>query len=169
MADVIRELIRQVRADPDFSARVTAELARRQEALPEAMRVARELPATIERVLDNIPAADRILVARIQGTARRYACWHELTEPEHAAAVGALREVAAGRADLLAQVSGILEGFGEGKLDELLVRQAASLCRAAGADETAIPAWTEEGRRRAAAAGLPPFSGGVHGGGARRF
>jgi hypothetical protein len=41
-ADVIRELIRQVRADPDLSARVTAELARRQEALAEAMRAARE-------------------------------------------------------------------------------------------------------------------------------
>ena len=41
-ADVIRELIRQVRADPDLSARVTAELARRQAALVEAMRAARE-------------------------------------------------------------------------------------------------------------------------------
>lgn len=37
-ADVIRELIRQVRADPDLSARVTAELERRREALAEAMR-----------------------------------------------------------------------------------------------------------------------------------
>ena len=41
-ADVIRELIRQVRADPDLSARVTTELARRQEVLAEAMRAARE-------------------------------------------------------------------------------------------------------------------------------
>ena len=41
-ADVIRELIRQLRADPDLSARVTAELARRREALAEAMRAARE-------------------------------------------------------------------------------------------------------------------------------
>jgi hypothetical protein len=41
-ADVIRELIRQVRSDRDLSARVTAELARRQEALAEAMRAARE-------------------------------------------------------------------------------------------------------------------------------
>lgn len=37
-ADVIRELIRQLRADPDLSARVTAELERRREALAEAMR-----------------------------------------------------------------------------------------------------------------------------------
>jgi hypothetical protein len=41
-ADVIRELIRQVRTDPDLSARVTAELERRREALAEAMRAARE-------------------------------------------------------------------------------------------------------------------------------
>lgn len=41
-ADVIRELIRQVRADPDLSVKVTAELSRRQEALAEAMRAAKE-------------------------------------------------------------------------------------------------------------------------------
>ena len=41
-ADVIRELLRQVRDDADLSARVTAELARRREALAEAMRAARE-------------------------------------------------------------------------------------------------------------------------------
>jgi hypothetical protein len=41
-ADMIRELIRQVRADPDLAARVTAELERRREALAEAMRAAKE-------------------------------------------------------------------------------------------------------------------------------
>jgi hypothetical protein len=41
-ADVVRELIRQMRNDPDLSARVTAELARRRDALAEAMRAARE-------------------------------------------------------------------------------------------------------------------------------
>ena len=41
-ADVIRELIRQLRADPDLSTRVSAELDRRREALAEAMRAARE-------------------------------------------------------------------------------------------------------------------------------
>jgi hypothetical protein len=39
---VIRELIRQLRSDPELSARVAAELARRREALAEAMRAARE-------------------------------------------------------------------------------------------------------------------------------
>ena len=70
----------------------------------------------------------------------------------------------AGRADLLAEVAGILEGTSEGELDEPLARQAAMLCRKAGADPEAIPGWIEEGRRRRAAARQPPFSGGLHGG-----
>ena len=71
---------------------------------------------------------------------------------------GSCTRPAAGRADLLAEVAGIFEGTGEGELDEPLARQAAQLCRDAGADPDAIPAWVEEGRRRRAAAGLPPFS-----------
>jgi hypothetical protein len=70
--------------------------------------------------------------------------------------VAALRELAGGRADLLAEVAGIFEGTSEGELDEPLVRQAAALCRKAGADPEAIPAWTEEGRRRRAATRRPP-------------
>ena len=77
-----------------------------------------------------------------------------------------LRDLAAGRADLLAEVAGILEGAHEGKLDEPIARQAAALCRKAGADLEAIPAWIAEGRRRRAAARQPPFSGGLHAGGA---
>ena len=40
-----------------------------------------------------------------------------------------------------------------------LARSAARLCRLAGADADAIPAWIEEGRRRSANARRPPFSG----------
>ena len=61
----------------------------------------------------------------------------------------ALRELAAGSADLLAEVAGILEGASEGRDDEPLARCAADLCRKAGADPEATPAWIEEGRRRA--------------------
>jgi hypothetical protein len=60
-------------------------------------------------------------------------------------------------------VAGLLEGFAEGELDEPLARQAARLCRLAGADETAIPGWTAEGRRRRTAARMPPMSGGLRG------
>jgi hypothetical protein len=102
--------------------------------------------------------ADRLLVAEIYGEARHHAKWRPLTGDEEAAAVAALRELAAGRAGLLAEVAGILEGTSEGELDEPLARQAAGLCRKAGADPEAIPAWVAEGRRRRAAADMPPFS-----------
>jgi hypothetical protein len=47
------------------------------------------------------------------------------------------------------------------RADEPLARQAAGLCRKAGAGLKAIPAWIAEGRRRRAATRQPPFSGGV--------
>jgi hypothetical protein len=115
-------------------------------------------------VIDKRPQADRLLVAEIWGEARRRARWRELSSDEETAAVAELRELAGGRADLLAEVAGILEGASEGELDEQLARQAAMLCRKAGADPEAIPAWIEEGRRRRAAASMPPASGGLHGG-----
>jgi hypothetical protein len=115
-------------------------------------------PAILECVADDRPQADRILVAQLTGEARHHARWRELTEVEHAAAVGELRELAAGRGDLLAEVAGIFEGTSEGELDEPLARQAAQLCRDAGADPDLILAWVQEGRRRRAAAGKPPFS-----------
>jgi ParB-like chromosome segregation protein Spo0J len=93
------------------------------------------------------------------GAVRHLAKWRDLAE--HAAAVGELRELAAGRTDLLAEVAGIVEGASEAKLDEPRARQAAGLCRKAGADPEAILAWIEEGRRRRAVARMPPFSGGV--------
>ncbi len=65
-------------------------------------------------------------------------------------------ELAGGRADLLAEVAGILEGASEGELDEPVARQAAELCRKAGADPAAVPAWIEVGRVRRAAARRPP-------------
>ena len=112
-------------------------------------------------MIDRRPGADRILIAEIWGEARRRAQWRRLTEDEETAAVAELRELAGGRADLLAEVTGVLEGTSEGELDEPIARQAARLCRKAGADESAIPTWIEEGRRRAAAARMPPFSGGL--------
>ena len=93
--------------------------------------------------------------------AAHHAKWRPLTEEEEAVALAELRALAAGRADLLAEVAGIFEGTSEGELDEPLARSAAQLCRKAGADAEAIPAWIEEGRRRAANARRPPFSGGL--------
>ncbi len=67
-----------------------------------------------------------------------------------------LRELAGGRADLLAEVAGILEGTCEGEPDEPLARQVAGLCRKAGArpgGDTGLDRGeaTPEGRPEAAA------------------
>lgn len=56
-------------------------------------------------MVDKRPEADRILIAKLTGPAKRHARWRDLTEAEHAAAVADLRELAAGRADLLAEVT----------------------------------------------------------------
>ena len=113
-------------------------------------------------MIDKRPQADRLLIAELHGEARHHAKWRDLSADEEAAAVAGLRELA-GRADLLAEVAGILEGAHEGQMDEALTRQAAGLCCKAGADPEAIPAWIEEGRRRRDNASRPPFSGGVRG------
>ena len=118
-------------------------------------------------MIDKRPQPDRLLVAEIYGEARHRARWRDLSSEEETAAVAELRQLADGRADLLAEVAGILEGAREGEPDEPLARQAAGLCRKAGADPEVIPAWIEEGRRRAANARQPPFSGGLHDGRAR--
>jgi hypothetical protein len=68
-------------------------------------------------------------VARLTGTGQRHARWRPLAEGEYAAAAGELRELAGGRADLLAEAAGIMEGASEGELDEPLRRQAAQLWR----------------------------------------
>jgi hypothetical protein len=117
--------------------------------------------AILECMVDDRPQADRILVAQLTGEARHRARWHELSADEETAALAELRALAAGRADLLAEVAGIFEGTSEGEPDEPLARSAARLCRMAGADPEAIPGWVAEGKRRRAAARRPPPSGGV--------
>ena len=123
-------------------------------------------PGILERMIDKRPQADRLLTAELYGEARHRARWRELSREEEATAVAALRELAGSRADLLAEVAGILEGTSEGELDEPLTRQAAGLCRLAGADPGDDTSLDRRSRRRAAAARQPPFSGGLHGGGA---
>ena len=105
----------------------------------------------LEWMIEKRPAADRILIAEIWGEVRHRARWRELSSDEESAAVAELRSLAAGRADLLAEVAGVLEGVSEGELDEPLARKA-------GADPAAIPAWIIEGQRRRANASRPPFS-----------
>ena len=93
-------------------------------------------------------AADRLLAAELCGTALHHAKWPHLTEEEHAAAVEELRALASGRADLLAEQAGLLIGSSDGTINAPFKHCAAELLIAAGADETLIPQWIEEGRRR---------------------
>ena len=104
------------------------------------------------------PDSDRILVAQLTGEARHHAKWRELTEAEEAAAVAELRELAAGRADLWPRSLGSSKARRRGSFDQPLARQAAHLCRKAGADLAPILAWAEIGRARRANAMRPPFS-----------
>ena len=101
----------------------------------------------------------RLVAAGLMGAALRHARWREPTESEAADAVAELQEIVVGRDDgaaLLAETAGILAGFHEAGPEEAKAAAAAELCRLAGADEALIPQWFEEGRRRAAAARMPP-------------
>ena len=105
----------------------------------------------LEHVIDKRPQADRILVAELSGEARHHAKWRDLTAAEEGTAAAGLRELAGGRADLLAEVAGLLEGAREGEPDEPLARQAAGLCRRPG------PTWrrSRPGSPRGGAGGPP--------------
>jgi hypothetical protein len=106
------------------------------------------------------PGSDRILIARLSGLAQRHARWGGLSEDERAAGAAELRELAGDRPELLAHVAGLALGAAQGNGREYEARgQAiADLCRLAGADESLIPQWAEEGKRRAAARPMPPLS-----------
>ena len=102
----------------------------------------------------------RLLSAHLSGIAFRHARWGGLTEAEKASGAAELREAAGDCGDLLAEVAGLALGSANSKGPEYEARgqAAAELCRMAGADEALIPQWIQEGRRRAEAAQLPPFS-----------
>lgn len=106
------------------------------------------------------PERDRLLAARLDGIALRHARWGGLTETGKVAGATELREVAGGRPDLLAEVAGLELGTSEGKGPEYVARAqaVAELCIAAGADESLIPQWAGEGRRRAEIRRHPPFT-----------
>jgi hypothetical protein len=93
--------------------------------------------------------SDRLLSARLSGIALRHARWGGLTAAEKAAGAAELKEVA-----------GLALGSAGSKGPEYEARgqAVAELCQMAGADQAQIPPWIQEGRRRAEAAKLPPFS-----------
>ena len=99
---------------------------------------------------------DELTVARLAGAAWRNASGPEPSAAEAAVAVRELREVAVGRGDLLAEVTGLLIGYYRRTAEEARARGAAYFCIAAGAGLEMIPQWIEVGCSRAAAARLIP-------------
>jgi len=95
--------------------------------------------------------SDRILLARIAGTAGRLARVRDWPPETEAAAVAELRELAGRRPDLLAEEAGLQLGTAEGRMDEEWRRRIAGLCIAAGADTSQIEPWVQVGRERARA------------------
>jgi hypothetical protein len=95
---------------------------------------------------------DHSVIALLTGTSARLARRTALTPDQHHAAVTELADIAAGRADLLAQCAGLAAGAHMGAPDEALHLRAAQLCIDAGADQSQIPHWTREGHRRSAPA-----------------
>ena len=99
-------------------------------------------------------------MARLSSIAQRHARWGAADEAQKAAGAGELRDLAGDRPDLLAEAAGIAVGAdaSRGAEYEARARVIAELCQMAGADEQAIPAWIEEGKRRVEARRMPPFS-----------
>lgn len=90
--------------------------------------------------------SDRILCAWIEGTARYLATDATVTDADAAAE---LRALAAGRADLLAEVAGVSLGFSAGDPTSYVTRRIAELCIAAGADQDEVEQWVAVVQTRA--------------------
>jgi hypothetical protein len=102
------------------------------------------------QVTQGRPVADQLILGRLDGTALRHARRHPFTPEEAGAAVAELRQIAAGRGDLLGEAAGILTGFYTGTTpEEAKAQTAAELLAAAGADARQAAQWAMEGRRRA--------------------
>jgi hypothetical protein len=94
------------------------------------------------------PDPDGITTAQLAGTTGRYAGRKPL---DVEAAVTELREIANGRADLLAERAGITLGFYAHENRDEWQRKAleAASCIAAGADLTRLTEWIAVGQERA--------------------
>jgi hypothetical protein len=90
------------------------------------------------------PDPDRILCARLSGTAIRLARAGGSIEE----AVADLRALAGGRGDLLAEQAGIMAGAWSARVDTGDYLLAAGLLVLAGADHDLIARWVDVGRER---------------------
>jgi len=112
----------------------------------------------------HVADPDGVLVARIAGTASRHAgAGAPLSEESEATAVAELRELAAGRGDLLARWAGIKLGYTQpSDVDADRCQLIAELCIKAGADLSLIEEWVTVGRIRREQAATRPYTGVTH-------
>lgn len=85
-----------------------------------------------------------------------------MAEAEKAIGSAELRELAGQLAETARLALGTSTSTSKGPEYEAQAQAVAELCRDGRCDESLIPQWIEEGRRRAEAARQPSFSGGVH-------
>jgi hypothetical protein len=90
------------------------------------------------------PDPDRILCARLSGTAVRLARGGGPIDES----VAELRELAGGRGDLLAETAGIMAGWWSVRIGTGTDVIAVGLLVCAGADHDQIGRWVEVGRER---------------------
>jgi hypothetical protein len=83
------------------------------------------------------------MCAWIEGTARRLVTDTTVTDAD---AVAELKALAAGRADLLAEVAGVSLGFSGDDPTKYVTRRIEELCIAAGADQDEVPHWIAVGQ-----------------------
>jgi hypothetical protein len=104
-----------------------------------------------------VSTADQILSAKISAVCRRHCARGRIEDQDQALAE--LRAFA--RPDLLAQHAGLALGRAQDSARAQVpgYLAEAELCRAAGADETAIGQWIETGRQRADQARQHPYTG----------
>lgn len=94
-----------------------------------------------------------MIVAEMSGAARRHAQRRDLTEAGTDVAVADLQEIAAGRADLLAEVAGVMLGTSAYQLDEPRSKAAAQLSRQAPMRSSSRRGSRRDGAGRSSGAG----------------
>jgi hypothetical protein len=105
-----------------------------------------------------VSTADQILTARIAAICRRHCARGEVDDLD--AAVPELQALAGDRPDLLAEHAGVSLGWAQvvTSAEARCFQAEAELCRAAGADSSAMEEWVEVGRERAEPSRLTPHA-----------
>ena len=123
------------------------------------VRAASQEPSARAGYAADVSSVDQILSARIAAACRRHCARGRIEDQDQA--VAELQALAGDKLDLLAEHAGVCLGWAEvvTPAEVPSFRAEAELCRAAGADETAIGQWIKTGRQRAEQTRQQPYTG----------